>query len=279
MRLIFMALFTLIFIFALSLNQLFATSVEMPEIYAEEKEMARAVTFDFIYSRTFERELKAPTNETDDIESMDQGHLKISYTNFEQVQPYLKLGVSQLEEKIGNVNIAGLGRRDVKFEYAPDFSYGVGVDGAIGLPIGLPIDFFIGYDLQYLRSKHELDKVLHKGETASSKTGETLLEEWHGAIFLAKKFALGQINETLFNLIPYIGARYSDLELEIKKDIEYTVSEGNIVATGKSQADKNFGAFAGVLLNIRDNWRLWRLHLEGRFFDETAATFSVSYKF
>lgn len=38
MRLIFMAIFTPIFISALSQNQLFATSVEMPEIYGEEKE-------------------------------------------------------------------------------------------------------------------------------------------------------------------------------------------------------------------------------------------------
>lgn len=253
-------------------NELLARYGELSMEEETMQEYAQAIALDFIYSITLKRELNAPSGETDDIESMHQSHLTVAYAKFEQIQPYLKLGVTQLEEKMDNTLVAGLGRRNIKFDYNLALSYGGGLKGAYQFPM----DYFVGYDLQYLRSNHELDKVTHSGETASAKKGEILLQQWHTAFFFGKKFDLGEIKEISVNVSPYLGVRYSDLELEIKKEVEYTVSEGIIGVTGKNKAAHNFGAFLGALVNLENNWSIG---LEGRFLDETGFSVSGSYKF
>lgn len=253
-------------------NILFASSVEIPD---EELEKAYAVAFDFIYSKTLERQLKASGGEDDEIDFMEQGHIKIAYAKIEEIQPYVKLGVTKLLEKWDNANIAGLGRRNIEFDYERAFSYGGGLDGRIEFIKS----WFMGYDLQYLMSAHKLDKLKHRGETASSKKGKLRLQEWHVAIFLEKEFDFGIIaipEDTHFKLTPYIGVRYSDLRMKLIDDIEYTVSEGTFGIAGTNEADDNLGTFSGLLINLGDNFDL---RLEGRFLDETAFTGSIGFKF
>jgi len=260
-------------------QNIFAASVEMAQITDEEREMAQAVAIDFIYSRTFERTLKAESG-IDTINPMYQGHVKIAYTKIQQAQPYLKLGYTQFKEDFAKVNISGLGRRDVLFSYSAGFSYGAGLDGMFKIPYGLSA----GYDLQYLRSMHQLNKVRHNARVASDCEGEVLLQEWHTAFLLAKEFKFGKQNfryedadiEFPLSLTPYLGVRRSDLKLKITKDITYTSSEGIIGFTGYSKAEDNFGAFGGLAANFGDNWGL---RFEGRFLDETGISFSGSYKF
>lgn len=239
--------------------------------YSDE-EKSQIIAFDFIYSRTLERKFKASSGETDKVKPMDQNHLKISYIKIEEIQPYVKLGMAKLKEKMGNVNVVGLGRRNIDLEYERAFSYGGGVNGKIDLME----NWFIGYDGQYLRSEHKLDKVKHSGETASSKTGKIRLQEWRASLSLGKELNLGVIGEMPLKLAPYIGGHYSDLELKIIRNMQYVVSEGTIGIIGENKAKDKWGAFSGLNLNLGDDWRL---NLEGRFLNETTFTGSIGFKF
>lgn len=252
----------------------FAASVEIPQ---EQAQLAQKVAIEFIYSQTFERKLAAPADETDKIKSLEEGHFKISYTGISYVQPYAKLGFSKPQEKLVNVNIEGLGRRDIDIEYNYSFSYGGGVDGAVRIDD----NWFFGYDLQYLRSMHTPKEITQSGEKGTSLAGKVLLHEWHSALSLGRKFQLTTLDTANLKavplyLTPYLGARYSDLRLKIKRDIEYTISDGTIGRDGKIAAENNCGGFAGLLFNVGDNISL---KLEGRFIDETAVSIAGGYRF
>lgn len=229
------------------------------------------IAFETAYSKTFNRQLEPGNSESDDIKSMDQAHARVSYIKYEQFQPYVKLGITQLEEEIDNIDIAGLGRRNVELDYDLAFSYGAGLSGMFRIAN----EYLMGYDLQYLRSSHELDAVRHNAQSGFGLKGETLLQEWHGAVWFGRKFDLAVINETTVTLIPYVGGRLSDLKLEVKKELGYTVSEGIVGLSGANKADNKAGIFIGSVFKWGDSW----LRLEGRFFDENAVTAAVGYKF
>lgn len=267
----FLVLFLVLgFLSILPQGKVFATSVEVGDI---SNEKSGVIAFEGIYSRTFERDLKANDGENDKIGSMDQVHLKISYIKFKEAQPYFKIGTAQFKDEMDNVSIAGLGNRDLDFKYDPVLSLGGGLSGLFNPNEN---NYLIGYDLQYLRSKNDLGEVTHNGEKASGVKGNAVLQEWHTALWLGKEFDVSQMLGGAAKLTPYIGGRFSNLELEIKKDVEYTVSEGTIGVTGNNKAENKAGIFVGGILNIGDNWKV---RLEGRFIDETALTVSTGYRF
>lgn len=93
---------------------------------------------------------------------------------------------------------------------------------------------------------------------------------------MGREFNLGLISTEFLWLTPYLGIRTSNLRLEIKKDIEYTASEGTIGITGKNNADGRFGVLTGATLSLGNTWGV---RLEGRFIDETAVSLSGTFRF
>ena len=68
--------------------------------------------------------------------------------------------------------------------------------------------------------------------------------------------------------MPYLGIKYSDLEIKATVDDEDTEI--------KLKADDNIGVFLGTDYKIND---AWSLNIEARFIDETAMSFSAMYRF
>ncbi len=252
----------------------FAASVEIPQ---EQAKLAQNFAVEFIYSQTFERKLAASADETDKIKSLEQGHFKIAYTGFSYAQPYVKMGFSKPQEKLVNTYVQNLGRRDIDIEYNYSFSYGGGLDGAVRIDD----NWFLGYDMQYLRSTHSPKEITQQGVKGTSLAGKTLLQEWHSALSLGRKFQLmtldtANLKSVPLYLTPYLGIRYSDLRLKTKRDITYALSGGGMDISGESKADVNYGLFTGLLFNVGDNVSL---KLEGRFIDEAALSIAGGYKF
>jgi hypothetical protein len=70
------------------------------------------------------------------------------------------------------------------------------------------------------------------------------------------------VTKELDRFIPYVGVKYSDAKL--------TSGEP------KEVADENVGVFVGTDFSITDSLVL---NVEGRFVDETAVSFGVTYEF
>lgn len=229
------------------------------------------------YSHTFEREFEAPAQETDDISESNQYHARIAYAWFPWLQPFIKLGAADYEQSQRNTNILGVGRRSLDFDYDLGFSWGGGLRGrydftATGGGWDWASGWFVGYVAEYLRSDNDLDGVTHAGRTATGVTGDVSIEEWQVAGYLGKTFELGG-----GSLRPYVGGRWSELEVESDKDFEWTDSvDGTIGGSLKSESDDNAGVFVGLSYELANRWRLG---VEGRFIDEEAITAQASYTF
>lgn len=139
------------------------------------------------YTRLLGRDLKAPAQETDELSAGNQYHLRGAWAALPWLQPYVKLGASNVEERQLNTNIAGLGRRDVDLGYDWGFSWGGGLRGIYQFQAP---EWFVGYDLQYLRSDNDLDTVRHSGRVGTSVGGEVSIREWHVAGYVGKTFTL-----------------------------------------------------------------------------------------
>jgi opacity protein-like surface antigen len=70
------------------------------------------------------------------------------------------------------------------------------------------------------------------------------------------------------NFTPYLGAKYSDVRIKSKVD--------EVDVKFKFKADDNVGAFVGISYKIMEKLKV---NLEGRFIDETAMSFGLTYKF
>jgi hypothetical protein len=95
------------------------------------------------------------------------------------------------------------------------------------------------------------------------------VREWQAALYVTKNFD---------GITPYGGVKYSDAR--IKHDIYGRERDGDIYSFHQGidvEAKDNVGLFVGADFEVIPG-RL-NVSVEGRFFDETAATIGVEYRF
>jgi opacity protein-like surface antigen len=182
---------------------------------------------------------------------------KISYGVVDKLDIYVRLGAANFDTEAKQCQ-SGVyrGKIDTDGKYA--FAYGFGLKGMHNFEN----NWLAGLDLQFLNHKNRYRwKWANKNGYKESGSGKMTVYEWHVAPYIAKKIG---------NLIPYVGGKYSDLIIKEKH------SEGSNPGWTKIKADDNFGLFAGLDINMMKHLIL---NVEGRFIDETAISFSTSYKF
>ena len=197
-------------------------------------------------------------------QEIDEGYqqtLKTSYGLLDHLDIYIKLGIADYKSE-EEVNV--LGRKYCTDENAArtGFAYGFGLKGKYELKN----DWLVGCDLQYLRSKH----TVRVNETCESWTGfpessttykSLVVQEWHIAPYLAKRIK---------NLTPYFGIRYSSMKLNMKKPTDDWTEDH------KYDVEDTTGLFLGTDYKLNKNICL---NLEVRLMDETALSFTTTYKF
>lgn len=215
--------------------------------------------------------LESARPSTDEISSSNQTHLKAAYTLFPQLQPYVKLGGADYEEQLRTVTIAGLaGTKNIDFDYDWGFAVGGGLQGI--QEFGSGSEWLVGYDLQYLRSDHDLSSVTHEGRAATGVSGAVSGQEWQSAFYAGRRWTVGE-----GTLTPYVGGRWSTYEIQIDSNLNYTdATDGAIAVIGSTQTATEFGALVGATYRLPNRWRIG---IEGRFVDETALTLQGSYTF
>ena len=169
---------------------------------------------------------------------------------------YVKLGVANFKSD-SNLDFLGTTVQDLEIKTNWTFAYGGGIKAAHSFKNGL----IIGGDVQYLRHKNNIQEIFTNPFTGAEIVrfrGKATFQEWHVAPYIGMK---------IWNFTPYAGARYSDVRIK---------TDDNSGQKLKFKADDNVGAFVGATYEVIKNLKLY---LEGRFIDETALSFGVSYKF
>jgi opacity protein-like surface antigen len=180
---------------------------------------------------------------------------KYNFGFWENLDIYVKLGATNFEADYAVSNSSGSKVREYNMDGEDDFVWGFGAKGTYEFTKG----WLIGADVQFIRHRNkDTNTSNYLATNLETNTSEkTTFLEWHAASYLAKEFE---------NLTPYFGVRYSDMRMKVKSE----------TSSYKLKAKDNFGVIAGIGYKITDNWCL---NLEGRFIDETAASFSGAYKF
>ena len=205
------------------------------------------------------------------IDKMNRTMVKTSYGLLDNLDVYVKLGNAKPE---GSGSYSGTwvdgvhtgtcdGTSDIDGDNAFAYAAGFKVNSKLGN------GWLVGLDAQYLRHKNDYDasKTIHAYDDlgalvdtrTGSWTGELTLDEWHVAPYVAKKVG---------NFTTYLGVKYSDMKIDFE-------SEGDDEKL-ELDADDNVGVFVGASYKLKE---AWSFNIEGRFVDETAMSFAVTYRF
>lgn len=191
-----------------------------------------------------------------EMEKMYRTMIKGSFGLFDFLDIYVKLGIANYKLN-GNLDFLGPTVQDLEVKTNWCFAYGGGIKAAHAFKNGL----IIGGDLQYLRHRNKIREIFTNPFTGAdiiTFKGKATFQEWHAAPYIGMKIG---------NFTPYLGAKYSDVRIKTRDDSGQGL---------KLEADDNVGVFVGATYEVIKNLKL---NLEGRFIDETALSFGISYKF
>ena len=109
--------------------------------------------------------------------------------------------------------------------------------------------------------------VTDTGIQPSALAAEVRFQEWQAAMGVSQRFD-GFLTGVAF--IPYLGAKYSDLNLNLEGEITFPVGVGTNASavTGQRGSEHVIGMFVGLQILAWEE-RL-SFDVEGRFYDETA---------
>jgi opacity protein-like surface antigen len=191
-----------------------------------------------------------------EVKRMYRPMVKASFGVFDFLDVYIKLGTANYRME-NTVLDTGFPIEGIETRPRWGFAYGGGLKAAYALKCG----FLIGGDVQYLRHRQKFrlsDTYLPTGEESDFR-GKATFQEWQVAPYVGMKIG---------NFTPYLGAKYSDVRIKSKVD--------EVDVKFKFKADDNVGAFVGISYKIMEKLKV---NLEGRFIDETAMSFGLTYKF
>ncbi len=193
-----------------------------------------------------------------DVRRMYRSMLNISYGFFDFLAVYVKLGGADYKFRTDIEDQFGNPEGDAKINTKWGFAYGGGLKGAYEFKEGAVKGLVVGGDVQYLRHRQRFRANLTDlAGVEEAVRGKATFQEWQFGPFVGYK---------IMNFLPYVGVKYSDARLKIK---------GSDVSV-KYKADDHFGTYVGLTYDIIPQLKL---NLEGRFIDETALNFNVTFKF
>lgn len=146
--------------------------------------------------------------------------LKLGMTILNRVEPYVKVGTSNLEVKWRS-------GQDIEVE-ADGFAWGGGLKANIVEAWGVRLTI----DGQYRTTEPDVNTITINNASVNDKGPVFKIDEWQAGLFLSKKFEIPLKFQSIF-LVPYAGAVYSDSKVDVSfKDpnntgADYTLYDAN----------------------------------------------------
>ena len=147
--------------------------------------------------------------------------VKLGMTILNRVEPYVKVGTSNLEVKWRH------GAQDMTVE-ADGFAWGGGLKANILELWGVRLTI----DGQYRTTEPDVNTITVNSTIINDKGPVFKIDEWQAGLFLSKKFEIPLKFQSIF-LVPYAGAVYSDSNVDVSfKDpnntgADYTLFDAN----------------------------------------------------
>lgn len=234
----------------------------------DEYEQAIKVKGAFDIELMFEKELNT-TSEVTGAEIKGQWYMaKLGIDIFNRVEPYIKIGLSDLEAKWRQNN-----SDDIKVEADKSFAWGGGLKGIILELENMGLR--LTGDVQYRITDPDAGDIMRAGTPISDTGADFRIEEWQAALVLSKKFELPLKRQSIY-IVPYTGFTVSDSTADIKftdpanPAADYTLFKGN--------NDSLYGFLIGCDIMPKLN-SSFIYSIELRLLSETALTLGGAMKF
>jgi hypothetical protein len=215
------------------------------------------------------KELQAAPSDDTNIKMEGQNvNVKFSMNYSDVLEPYVKIGTSNLRVKWEQHN------QNIVVEAQPGFVLGGGLKAKLWEFASTGIKLTM--DGQYKDTQLDFDKAKIGGSASTaSATNETFnIKEWQISLLASKKFIFPMGMQGCYT-VPYIGATYSDSDVKV----EFTQSSTGLLYSTYNASNKNpIGFVLGCdIIPSLSSWYLYSFEL--RLINETAFSLSGTMKF
>ena len=200
--------------------------------------------------------------------------LKIGYTMFNRIEPYVRLGGAHLKARWTDTDTG----TQVAMDTSSGFAWGLGIKTLVYEFKSPNIKLIC--DGSYRTTKLDPYKgYIDSHETTITKTASRfVIREWQAALLASTETPLPDMFNYFedlkkYKLSPYAGIKYSEISGRLRM---FETDTGAIYHPDNIKADKNIGIVVGCDL-VGDDYV--SLNIEGRFIDETAVSTGLAVLF
>ena len=190
--------------------------------------------------------------------------LKLGMTILNRVEPYVKIGTSNLKVRWRQ------GAQDMEVD-ADGFAWGGGLKANILELWGIRLTI----DGQYRTTEPDVNSMTI-GSTNIKDTGPVFkIDEWQAGLFLSKKFEVPLKFQSIF-LVPYAGVVYSD------SNVDVSFKDPNNIGADYTLFDANNGNLCGAVIGcdiVPSLSNAFIYSIELRLADEIALSIGSTMKF
>jgi hypothetical protein len=238
---------------------------EMVANTLDEYEQAVKIKGSFDAEFVFSKDLHV-TNELNGAELKGQWlTAKLGMTILNRVEPYVKVGTSDLEVKWKH------GAQNIKVDADSGFAWGGGVKANIFEYRGIGLTG----DYQYRTTDPDVTKITVNGSSIND-TGPTFkIDEWQASLLLSKKFEIPLKWQNIY-AVPYTGISYVDSNADV------SFKDPNSPGTDYSLFDANNKKLYGLVLGcdiVPSLASAFSYTIELRLVDEVALSLGGAMKF
>jgi opacity protein-like surface antigen len=240
---------------------------EVVEGTLDECEQAVKVKASFDMEFVFNKDLHT-TNELKGAELKGQWFMgKLGLTLFNRVEPYVKIGTSDLEVKWKN------GAQEIEVDADSGFVFGGGVKANIWEFENLGIR--LTGDAQYRTTEPDVSAITVNGNSVIDKGPTFKVDEWQTSLLLSKKFEIPLKLQSIY-VVPYTGVTYADSNVDV--DFKDPNSPGTDYSLFDANNKKLYGFVLGLDI-VPSLGSTFIYSLELRLVDEIALSLGATVKF
>ena len=191
---------------------------------------------------------------------------KLGTTIFNRVEPYIKIGTSELEVEWSQ------GARTIEVDADPGFAWGAGVKGVIWEfeDLGLRLTG----DAQYRTTEPDVGDISLASSSVVDTGADFNIKEWQVSFLLSKKFELPLKWQSIY-IVPYTGLSMSDSTVDVS-----FVNAGDVADYSLFDAsnDELYGFILGcdIMPSLSSSFAY---SMEVRLLSETSLTLGGAMKF
>ena len=192
---------------------------------------------------------------------------KLGLTLFDKIEPYVKVGSSDLKVRYRQ------GPMNIELEADYGFAWGGGVKAIILEPYDWGIR--LTGDVQYRTTEADVEDVTMGSQDLKDPGPCFKVDEWQVALILSKKFELPLRWQSLY-IVPYTGVTVSDSTVDI--EVTPRIYPGLVLSTYDANNESIVGFLMGcdILMDLR-SWYMFNMEL--RLINEFALTLGGTIKF